>query len=595
MTRIIKLIGASAFLCAAAIAAHAATSGYHLSIPFKDLTAAQKNAAKRAARTQPIQPLVACADPSNMPFSNEKAQGIENRIIKLLADKMGTTVSFFWQSADHRGMMKRMFDYRDCNLLLGVAASSNRLLETLPIYRSTYVFAYRKDSGIHIDGLDDPDLKTHSVGVVEPSAMRQLLARHGLKTNVQVMYQMNKQPWHLVQKVAAGKLDIAVVWGPFAGYAKTKTGTNMVLQPANQMSDKIPLEYAVAIGMRPGDAVLKYALDNALKDSAKQIQAILAEYGVPLVYCSKCIVSGDIPSYGAYAKSLFNAPQARFLKPSDKRQTNFNPDTARKQVEAAIKNGHGANKQLFGAAVASQDQMAAFLVKEYGANPDALDNMGSRSLLIAANTRDSEMLKTLLDLGANPNLRGAHGFTPLLIAAHRNHVPSIKVLISAGAKPDMRGPSQITPLGIATGERSFFAARALLKGGADVNAWSHDTHLTPLMLVASKPKSESRHAAVAGGMEPVELARLMIEEYGADVQAHTTAGITALMIAAAQDNAAMIGLLLQHGANLSATNDAGETALDIAKEAGADAAAQSLTLFKSMLPNKPAKTGANAS
>lgn len=595
MTRVINLIVATVFLSTLAVAAHAGTSDYYLSKPFSDLTAAEKTAAKRAAKTQPIQPLVACAAPSNMPLSNKKGQGIENHIINVLARKMGTTVSFYWQPADHRGMMNRLLDYRNCNLLLGVSVGSKRLLETLPIYRSTYVFAYRKNSGIHIDGLDDPDLKTHSLGLVEPSAMRQILARHGIKTDVQVMYQVGEEPWRLVQKVAAGTLDIAAVWGPFAGYAKVKSGKNIVLQPANLMSDRIPLQYAVAIGMRPGDAVLKYALDDALKHSEKQIKAILEDFDVPLVQCSECIVSGDIPSHGSYSKSLFNSPQAQFLKPSDERQTNFNSGVGRKQVEASIKNGDSPNKQMSEAVVASQDQLVAFLVKQYGANPNALDNMGSRPLDIAANNRDSEMIKTLLDLGANPNLRDAHGFTPLLYAAHRNHVPSIKALVSAGAKPDMRGPNNMTPLGIATGERNFFAARALLEAGADVNAWTQDTHLTPLMLVASKPKSDSRYAAIAGGMEPVQLARLMIEKYGAKVRSKTTAGITALMIAAGQDNAAMIGLLVQHGANLSATDNAGKTALDIAHEAGSDAAEQALVLFKSMTPTKPAKAKHDAS
>lgn len=587
MTRLIKFVATLAFFGLLATAAQAETGGYYLSKPFSDLSAAEQSAARHAARTQPIQPLVACAEPANMPLSNDKSEGLENRIIKLLARKLHTTASFYWQEGSHRGMMHRMFDYRSCNLLLGVSIGSERLLETLPIYRSTYVFAYRKGSGIHhIDGLDDPNLKTHSLGVVEPSAMRQVLARHGIKTGVQVMYRTDEAPWHQVQQVAEGKLDIAAIWGPFAGYANAKSGNKLVLQPANMMSDKIPLEYSIAIGMRPGAAVLKYALDDALKSSAKQIEAILKDYDIPLVQCSECIVSGNIPSHGAYTESLYGSPETQFLTPSDPRQTNFDAAAGRKQIEAAIKSGETPNEQLIDAVVGSEDQLAAFLVRQYKADPNALDTQGSRPLDIAARNRDSEMIKTLLDVGANPNLRDGHGFTPLLYAAHRNHAPSIKALMQAGADPQLRGPDNMTPLGIATGERNFFAAEALLKAGADVNAWSDDTHLTPLMLVASKPKSPSRYAAIAGGMEPVQLARLMIRKYHADVHARTTAGITALMIAAAQDNAAMIGLLVQSGADLSATDNAGETALDIAESAGRDDAEQTLRLFQSMTPTR---------
>lgn len=584
-----------ALLGALTVTTHADTGGYYLSKPFNDLSAAEKSAAKDAATegTQPIQPLVACADPDNMPLSNKKSEGLENRILKLLAKKLDTTVSFYWQEASHRGMMNRLFRYRSCDLLLGVSAGSDRLLETSPIYRSTYVFAYRKDSDIQIDGLDAPDLKTHSLGVVEPSAMRQILARHGIKTDLQVMYRTSGQPWRQVQKVAESKLDIAAAWGPFAGYANAQSGGSLVLQPANLMSDKIPLQYSIAIGMRPGDAVLKYALDDALKRSEKQIRAILEDYDIPLVQCGDCIVSGDIPAHGSYSESLYASPQARFLQPFDARQTDFNASVGRKQIESALKKGESANDQMFNAVVGSDDQLLAFLVKHYGADPDALNNLGSRPLDIAARNRDSEMLETLLEVGADPNLRDGHGFTPLLYAAHRNHAPSIKSLIRGGAKPDMRGPNNMTPLGIATGEHHFFAAKALLEAGADINTWTGDTHLTPLMLVASKQKSASRYAAIAGGMEPDELARVMIKKYGADVHAKTTAGITALMIAAGNDNATMISLLFQAGADLSATDKAGKTALDIAEEAGNDDAAQSLQLFESMAPTNPPEAGQN--
>lgn len=596
MTRLLNFAVATALLGTLTVTAHADTGGYYLSKPFNDLSAAEKGAAKDAAtaRSQPIQPLVACADPANMPLSNKKAEGLESRILKLLAKKLDTTAAFYSQEADHRGMMHRLFQYRTCNLLLGVSIGSDRLLETSPIYRSTYVFAYRKDSDIHIDGLDAPDLKTRRLGVVEPSAMRQVLARHGIKTSLQVMYQTSGEPWRQVQKVAEGKLDIAAAWGPFAGYANAQSDNSLVLQPANLMSDKIPLQYSIAIGMRPGDAVLKYALDDALKHSAKEIKVILEDYDIPLVQCGDCIVSGDIPAHGSYSESLYESPQARFLKPFDARQTDFNPSVGRKQVEQALKKGESANDQMFDAVVGSDDQLLDFLVKQYEADPNALNNLGSRPLGIAARNRDSAMLETLLDVGAHPNLRDGHGFTPLLYAAHRNHAPSIKALIRGGAKPDMRGPDNMTPLGFATGERHFFAAKALLDAGADINTWTGGTHLTPLMLVASKPKSASRYDAIAGGMEPDELARLMIEKYGADVRARTTAGITALMIAAGHDNATMIGLLLQSGADLSATDKAGKTALDIAEGAGSDDAGQSLHLFESMAPTKPAEAGADS-
>ncbi|MDN5872854.1 MAG: transporter substrate-binding domain-containing protein, partial [Sinobacteraceae bacterium] len=365
MARVVFLtcfIASCSFLVMPIFAAHAVVrhddpNGYYLGIPFNEMTSAQKTAARRAAKTQIIQPLLACASPDNMPLSNKKGEGVENQILELLAKKLDTTTSFFWQAGNHRGMMNQVFQYRNCNLLLGVSTGSTRLLETLPIYRTTYVFVTRKGSGIHIKSLDDPALKKHSLGVVEPSAMRQVLAEHGLKTGLDVQYQINRQPWHLAKKVADGKLDIAALWGPFAGYANKQSGGRLQLQPANIMSNKVALEYSVGIGMRPGAAVLKYALDDALKSSAKQIKAILKDAGIPLVQCSECIVSGDLPAHGLYSESLFEPPQAQFLKPADAAQTKLDKAKARKQIEQALKHGDDATQQMFNAIVASQDQL----------------------------------------------------------------------------------------------------------------------------------------------------------------------------------------------------------------------------------------------
>lgn len=572
------------------VAAYAAVrqdpvNGYYLNIPFDEMTSAQKTAAQQAARTQIIPPLVACASPHNMPLSDRQGKGIENEILQLIAKKLGTTASFFWMPGTHGGMMNELTLLGNCNVLMGVPTGSSRLLETLPLYRTTYVFVSRKASDIHITGFDDPALKTHKLGVVEPSAMRQVLALHGINTGIEVLYQTNRPPWHLGQQVATGKLKIAAIWGPFAAYASFKSAGQLKIQPANLLSNKIPLEYSMTIGVLPGDAVVKYAIDDVLRDSAGQIARILQQYDIPLVKCAECVVDGNLPSHGLYTKSVFAPLQEQFLKPAYASQKDFDPAAARKRIQQELRAGESATQQMFDAMDASENKLVAMLVTHYHADPNALNPQGSLPLGIAADNRDSVMLNTLLAVGANPNLRDENRYTALMYAALRNHVPSIKALLRGHADPDLRGPDQMTALGLAVSEGDYLAARALLEGGADVNAWSDKTHVTPLMLIASKRSSATRTGAVTKGLEPTTLARLMIDKYHAAVGAKSTAGITALMVAAAQDNTPMLELLLQRGARIATRNKAGRTALDIAHQVDADGAVQILRLFKSMSRN----------
>ena len=141
-----------------------------------------------------------------------------------------------------------------------------------------------------------------------------------------------------------------------------------------------------------------------------------------------------------------------------------------------------------------------------------------------------------------------------------------------------------TPLEIAIGEDQLFAARALIKAGAAVNAASGSQKITPLMLVASQLSPQARTTHLASGPTPVDIADDLIGR-GADVDAKSAAGVTALMVAAGHNNAPMIGLLLSKGANPATKNNLGKTALDIAREARNEVAVSALQLLAVPPPN----------
>ncbi|MGH8502589.1 MAG: quinoprotein dehydrogenase-associated putative ABC transporter substrate-binding protein [Gammaproteobacteria bacterium] len=588
-----------AALIALSLAAAAAQEPtYRLEKDFDELTQAEHTAAKEAAKTEQIRPLVACADPGNMPLSNKRGAGFDNRIVKLLAREMNTKVSFFWRPYLERGLTRETFANRECDLLLGMPEDYSDILTTIPIYRSTYVFAYREDSGIHIENLNDPELQKLRVGVYQHSGMREALARHGVKNNldIQIIRQNTdvvpeNQQWRQVQRVVDGELDIAGVWGPFAGYVKAKKDGPLVLQPANVMEDVTPLEFSLAIGMRPNDVVLKYALDNALKAREKEVKAILEEFGVPLVNCSDCVVQGELPSHGSYAQSFIEEAQKRFLEPLDRNQIELDESRATAdqivtdaRLEKWLENGADIDQELANAVLASDLQRTRFLAA-HGADVNQQDTQGYAPLHQAASARDSDMIALLLELGADPDARDDDGWTPLMHAAFRDHVPSIKLLAKSGGDLEATTPDGYTALTLAVGEHKFWAARALLKAGANADHASSRQGLTALMLVSMHEKSAERESYLASGMEPIEMAELLIAR-GADVNAATRAGVTALMIAASYDNSAMIGLLVQRGADVHAQSDAGKTALDVAKDNLSEAAIQSLELFEQFAPQQ---------
>jgi quinoprotein dehydrogenase-associated probable ABC transporter substrate-binding protein len=585
------------------------TTYYNLDLKFSEMTAAERNAAREAALHQQIRPLTVCADPANMPFSDRDGDGIDNQIVKVLAAAMHTTVGFYWMSYVNYGFLKRAFGNAaeplgNCDLLIDIPASISDVLMREPIYRSTYVFASRKDSGIHIKSLTDPALKKLRVGVYQTSALRQALAENGIKNGLHVLtvsYDTAsnggaRQQWRQVEQVVDGPLDVVGVWGPFAGYAKVRKHAPIVLQPVNLMSNDVQLEFAMAIGVRESDVVLKYALDNALNASAGKIKAILDDFGVPLVQCSECVVQGNLPAHGPY--SMGTSAYARYQQPLnpdlthiDVAQTAPGEIVTLQDAKASLVAGADPNAQLNQAVVASDAARIRFLAA-HGADLNAHDSMGVTPLISAASARDSKTVKLLLELGANANTRGGNGLTPLMEAAYRNHVPSAEALLQHGASLTVKDLNGLTPLCIALDNRAFLAATALIKAGASPNVPCGANRLTPLMIVATHLGAEqSGNVPVDGGLylsdgvAPEEISKLLVSK-GADANARSKGGVTALMVAAGHDNAPLIGLLIQAGAKVDARADDGKTALDTARENGSDAAIQTLNVMTRFAPTQ---------
>jgi quinoprotein dehydrogenase-associated probable ABC transporter substrate-binding protein len=539
-----------------------------LSKDFDDLTPSEQIAIRAAAKTaykqKKLKELKVCADPGNMPLSDIKGEGFQNKMAEVLGEAMGAQVSFNWRPFIERGLTRQTFDQDMCDVLFDMPANYGPMLTTFPIYKTPYVLVYRNDKGLNLTGLDDPKLKDLKIGVFMTSALRAALAKRGIVDNITLQVPSHDgdlvpehQPWHIVQDVTDGKLDVAGVFGPFAGWRVTQKHEPLTILPVNLDDDTIPLEFDLAIGVRKTDAFLKYMLEFALDDKKDEIEKILRDYGVPLVQCSKCLVQGDLPAHGSYI--------AVNQQNTEPRPDQASPDqvVTEKKVGQWLAEGADITQELSNAVNANDHDRIKFLVSK-GADVNKPDSGGYTPLTNAARQRQDKTVKLLIDLGANPNLADGNNMTPIITAAMREAVPTIKVLTDAGAKLEEPGPEGFRPLSLALAESHYEAAKALLEAGADPNATAGDEALTPLMIAASQTQPAEGELFLPGSTRPIDVAKALIDRK-ADVNAKSSTGMTALMIAAAHNNPPMIGLLIESGADPDAKNNQGQTAADVAK------------------------------
>jgi quinoprotein dehydrogenase-associated probable ABC transporter substrate-binding protein len=243
----------------------------------------------------PQRVLRVCADPNNLPFSNTRLEGFENRLAELVAREMHAKLVYTWW-AQRRGFVRNTLKAGKCDVLLGVPASFEMALTTRPYYRSTYVFVSRRDRGVRVASFDDPALRRLKIGVqiigddYANAPPAHALAERGMVDNIVGYtvygdYRRDSPPSEIVHAVARGDVDLAVVWGPLAGYYASREPVAISLTPVSPQIDLpfLPFVYDISMGVRRGDNALRDELDRILVRRRRDIDAILDRYGVPRV------------------------------------------------------------------------------------------------------------------------------------------------------------------------------------------------------------------------------------------------------------------------------------------------------------------------
>jgi mxaJ protein len=239
-----------------------------------------------------------CADPENMPYSNAKGEGFENKIAELLAQDLGLKLSYlFWY--DRMGFLRNTLNAKRCDVVMGTTPDNDALRTSKPYYRSGHVFVWRKESNYNITDWDSPDLKKGIIGIVGQSPATIPMNDHGLINNARPYRQqrdLNLPPSYLIDDLAKKDIDIAIAWGPIGGYFAKNNAVPMEVRiiPEYVTGDAINQAkgkefWNISVGVRKKDKERMAKIDAALERNKDKIEKILNDYGVPHVP----VVEGD--------------------------------------------------------------------------------------------------------------------------------------------------------------------------------------------------------------------------------------------------------------------------------------------------------------
>lgn len=230
----------------------------------------------------------ACADPRDLPLSNEAGEGFENKIADLLARKLGKPVAYTFYP-DAAGFVRNTLNAYRCDVVLGIAQGDDIVQPTNPYYRTSYTAAYRKGGPFDgLDSLSDPRLRTAKIGVVAGTPPATYLAMNGLlgqiksyRLGVDTRYESPTRD--MMDDLDKGEIDVALLWGPIAGYYALKAKTATAVTPLLKEHDGPRMVYRIVMGVRHSDQNWKRALNKLISENQSEIQAILRAYGVPLL------------------------------------------------------------------------------------------------------------------------------------------------------------------------------------------------------------------------------------------------------------------------------------------------------------------------
>jgi quinoprotein dehydrogenase-associated probable ABC transporter substrate-binding protein len=242
-----------------------------------------------------------CADPSNLPFSNDKGEGFENRIVELLAEKLHKTLAYAWYP-QATGFVRNTLGAHRCDLIPGFPQGDDLVQSTNPYYRTAYALVIKPNSGLDdLDTLSDPRLRDKRVGIVAGTPPSTYLAANGLMRKAKpyplvVDTRVDSSASAMLRDLTSGEIDVGVLWGPMAGYYAKEAGPPMRVKLLLKESGGPPLVFRIGMGVRPTDQNWKRLLNRLIAENRAELNRLLIGFGVPLLDENDQLIATDAPA-----------------------------------------------------------------------------------------------------------------------------------------------------------------------------------------------------------------------------------------------------------------------------------------------------------
>ena len=239
-----------------------------------------------------------CADPNNMPFSTDKGEGFENKLAELLADKLGKGLSYSWYP-QATGFVRNTLAAHKCDVIMGIPQGDDLVQVTNPYYRTAYALVFKPGHGLEdVDTLGDPRLKGKRIGIVAGTPPGNNMAANGLMANAKpyplvIDTRVDSSAAAMMHDLAAGEIDVGILWGPMAGYYARHATPAVTVVPLVKETTGPRLAYRIAMGVRYADQEWKRQLNRTIQDNQPAINRLLLSYGVPLLDDDDRVITED--------------------------------------------------------------------------------------------------------------------------------------------------------------------------------------------------------------------------------------------------------------------------------------------------------------
>jgi len=262
--------------------------------------AAFAQASDEAGSLELVDPEVfrACVDPRNLPFSDEKGEGFENKLAALFATKLGKKLGYAY-FPQAMGFVRNTLGSHRCDVIMGFPQGSELVQVTVPYYRTTYALVSKPGSGFEgVNALDDPKLKEKRIGVVAGTPPSTNMAINGLMAHVKpypltIDTRVDSSAQAMIDDIARGDIDCGILWGPMAGYFASRSNPALIVAPLLKETLGPPLIYRIGMAVRPSDQEFKRTLNKLIAENQTEINKLLLSYDVPLLDESGGLITSD--------------------------------------------------------------------------------------------------------------------------------------------------------------------------------------------------------------------------------------------------------------------------------------------------------------